>query len=583
MTTSTTASKDTASAAPPSTGKTPDGNATLTRPAAKTLFTELGLSAPLLKALAEEGYTTPTPIQAQTIPLLLAGHDVLGIAQTGTGKTAAFTLPMLQKLATETLQERRGNNRRTCRTLILAPTRELASQIAASANAYGAFSKISVQVVFGGVPINRQIRALADGVDILVATPGRLLDLIGQKAISLSHVNQLVLDEADQMLDLGFFRDIRRLVALLPKNRQNMFFSATMPSEIAKLAGEMLKNPKRVEVAPVATTAERVEQHIIAVDVRAKPLVLSALINDGKFAKTLVFSRTKHGADKIVRYLATANINAAAIHGNKSQTNREKALSEFTTGKVSVLVATDIAARGIDVDAVTHVINYDLPNVPEQYVHRIGRTARAGASGIAIGFCSAEERPFLKDIEKLTRQAIPRMEHPLANTPAPAAPREDRRPDGREADNGRRGGRPQGGRPQNGRGDSRGGRPDNRGPRTEGAAQGEPRSAPRSAQGEPRRDARPQGERGQDGRAQDNRPRENRTPDTRSNDNRPQDNRPRDARPQGDANRSASSGGESLPSWLTKGATQPARSARPAQGKPDERKPGSGSKKQRWY
>jgi ATP-dependent RNA helicase RhlE len=548
-----------------------------------TSFVDLGLSAPLLKALAEEGYTTPTPIQAQAIPHLLAGFDLLGIAQTGTGKTAAFVLPMLQKLSAETPQERRGRDRRTCRTLILAPTRELASQIAASANAYGAFSKLTVQVVFGGVPINRQIRALADGVDILVATPGRLLDLISQRAISLSHVNQFVLDEADQMLDLGFFRDIRRLVAMLPKARQNLFFSATMPDEIAKLAGEMLKLPKRVEVAPVATTAERVEQQVIMVDVRAKPLVLSALINDGKFGKTLVFSRTKHGADKIVRYLATADIHAAAIHGNKSQSNRERALSDFTTGKISVLVATDIAARGIDVDGVTHVINFDLPNVAEQYVHRIGRTARAGASGIAIAFCSAEERPFLKDIEKLTRQTIPRGTHELANTPAPSAPREDRRPGGREEDNARRGGRP----PMSGRGrpgggsnnggqnaQGRGPRPDQRSSRPQatsstgeaGSVSGEQRNRP----AEPRRDSRPQG----DHRSASHEQRGPRAPQGQNDRRDVRERAERSSEPRGNNNGL----GESHPSWLTKGANPPARTPRSEPGKPT-----SGTKKQRWY
>jgi ATP-dependent RNA helicase RhlE len=375
-----------------------------------TTFTDLNLSQPILKALAQEGYETPTPIQARAIPELLAGRDLLGIAQTGTGKTAAFALPMLEFLAKKTERAARG----TARALILAPTRELAAQIGDSFRVYGRNLKVSRAVVFGGVSINKQIEILRGGVDVLVATPGRLVDLIERRAVTLAKVEIFVLDEVDQMLDLGFIHAIRKLVAMLPARRQNLFFSATMPKEIANLAAGLLNDPARVEVAPVATTVERVNQSVIHVEPANKAKLLADLLRDNNMTRTLVFTRTKHGADKVMKHLSAAGFTAAAIHGNKSQANRERALAGFKQGKVLVLVATDIAARGIDVDAVSHVINYDLPFVPESYVHRIGRTARAGAEGSAVAFCTPEERPLLRDIEKTIRMAVPVKEHALA-------------------------------------------------------------------------------------------------------------------------------------------------------------------------
>ena len=368
-----------------------------------THFNNLGLAKPLLKALAEKGYSQPTPIQVLAIPTVLAGRDLLGIAQTGTGKTAAFALPILHRLAADP----RPAPRRGCRVLVLSPTRELASQIADSFRAYGRHLGLSVAVVFGGVKYGPQVRALAAGVDILVATPGRLIDHINEKVANLAGVEVFVLDEADQMLDLGFLPPIRRIVATLPKARQNLFFSATMPGEIGKLAGELLVNPAQAEVAPSATTVVRVEQRLLFVESDRKRQLLAELFADAKMARALIFTRTKRGADRVAKYLDTAGIQADSIHGDKSQGQRERALAAFKAGKVRALVATDIAARGIDVDAVTHVVNYELPNVPEAYVHRIGRTARAGAAGVAISLCSNEERSLLKDIQKLTRQTIP--------------------------------------------------------------------------------------------------------------------------------------------------------------------------------
>ena len=368
-----------------------------------THFSDLGLAKPLLKALAEENYTTPTPIQAQAIPSVLTGQDLLGIAQTGTGKTAAFALPILQRLDAD----RRPAPRRGCRALVLAPTRELASQIAESFRTYGRHMGFSVAVVFGGVKYGPQVRALAAGVDILVATPGRLIDHINEKVANLSAVEIFVLDEADQMLDLGFLPPIRRIIATLPKKRQNLFFSATMPTEIGKLAGELLINPAKVAVTPSATTVTRIAQQVLFVESDRKRHLLAELLDDAKMARTLVFTRTKRGADRVARYLEGVKIRADSIHGDKSQGQRERALAAFKAGETRVLVATDIAARGIDVDGVTHVINFDLPNVPEAYVHRIGRTARAGADGVAVALVSDDERSLLKDIQKLTRQTIP--------------------------------------------------------------------------------------------------------------------------------------------------------------------------------
>ncbi|MCB1431571.1 MAG: DEAD/DEAH box helicase [Alphaproteobacteria bacterium] len=374
-----------------------------------TSFADLHLSQPLLKALAAEGYEAPTPIQARAIPSLLEGRDLLGIAQTGTGKTAAFALPILQKLSEKQERAARG----TCRALILSPTRELASQISDSFKTYGRNLKVSRAVVFGGVSLNKQIDILRGGVDVLVATPGRLVDLIERKAVTLAKVEVFVLDEVDQMLDLGFIHAIRKITGMLPEKRQNLFFSATMPKEIAGLAAGLLTDPVRVEVAPVATTAERVNQCVIHVDPANKVKLLADLLNDNNMTRTLVFTRTKHGADKVMKHLSNAGFTAAAIHGNKSQNNRERALAGFKTGKILVLVATDIAARGIDVDGVSHVVNYDLPHVPESYVHRIGRTARAGAAGEAIAFCTPDDRPLLRDIEKTIRQQVPVKEHEL--------------------------------------------------------------------------------------------------------------------------------------------------------------------------
>jgi ATP-dependent RNA helicase RhlE len=391
-----------------------------------TTFQELGLSRPILQALASENYTTPTPIQAQAIPHVRAGRDLLGVAQTGTGKTAAFALPIIERLAGEPKRPLR----RACRCLVLSPTRELASQIAESFRVYGKNLRLSVAVVFGGVSVGKQIRELSQGVDILVATPGRLLDVMGQGALLLDAVEIVVLDEADQMLDMGFIRDIRKIVAALPKKRQSLFFSATMPKEIGELAGGFLTDPLKVAVAPVATTAERVDQRVVHVESARKQPLLEALLADETIDRALVFTRTKHGADRVVRRLLQANFSAAAIHGNKSQSQRERALADFKAGRVRLLVATDIAARGIDIDNVSHVLNFDLPNVAESYVHRIGRTARAGAAGIAISFCDREESAFLRDIERLTRQKVPVMVLPEGfrahATPEqrPAAPRQ---------------------------------------------------------------------------------------------------------------------------------------------------------------
>ena len=393
-----------------------------------TQFTDLGLSKKLLDAVTQEGYTIPTPIQAQTIPALLEGKDLLGIAQTGTGKTAAFALPILELLSRHTERVARG----TCRALILSPTRELAAQIGESFKTYGKYMKASRAVVFGGTSIGKQVEACRNGVDILVATPGRLVDLIERRAISLNKVEIFVLDEVDQMLDLGFIHAIRRITALLPKQRQNLFFSATMPKEIAGLAAGLLHNPVRIEVAPVATTVERVNQSVIHVDQAVKLPMLIELLKDNNMTRTLVFTRTKHGADKVVRGLAAAHYTVSAIHGNKSQANREKALAGFKAGKILVLVATDIAARGIDVDGVSHVINFDLPHVPESYVHRIGRTARAGAEGQAIALCAADERSLLRDIERTIRMPIPVTIHPLGKAEVPQGGKEPaRRPNGR--------------------------------------------------------------------------------------------------------------------------------------------------------
>jgi ATP-dependent RNA helicase RhlE len=370
-------------------------------------FQYLGLSQPVLKALAQKNYSEATPIQLQAIPVVLGGHDLLGIAQTGTGKTAAFMLPSIDTLVEKRKVPRPG----TCRMLVLAPTRELASQIAESARAYSRFCNLSVTTAFGGVPINKQRRALERGVDVLVATPGRLLDLVDQRFLSLREVEILVLDEADQMLDLGFIHALNAIAKMVPEKRQTLFFSATMPPPIRKIAERFLTKPQEVRVAPAATTAERVDQYVSFLQNGEKQALLTLMLRTGysergNMERVLIFTRTKRGADKVVRALAANGIAAAAIHGNKSQPQREAALAAFRSKEVPVLVATDIAARGIDIPGVSHVINFELPNVPEQYVHRIGRTARAGAAGVAIAYCAEDERPFLRDIEKLTRQKI---------------------------------------------------------------------------------------------------------------------------------------------------------------------------------
>jgi len=367
-----------------------------------TTFTELKLSAPLLQALATEGYETPTPIQAQAIPPLLEGRDLLGIAQTGTGKTAAFALPLLQRL---TSTDRRAGPR-SVRALILTPTRELCVQILDSFRTYGRHLRLSRAAVYGGVSQGPQVHNLSRGLDVLVATPGRLLDLMNQGQVRFDSLEAFVLDEADRMLDMGFIVPVKRIVAKLPKERQTLLFSATMPQAVHGLVASLLKEPVRVEVTPVATTAERISQRVHFVEKANKRALLQHLLSDQAIARALVFARTKHGANKVAEQLARSGVRTDAIHGNKSQNARQKALEDFRNGKVRVLVATDIAARGIDVDGITHVINFDLPNEPESYVHRIGRTARAGAEGIAISFCDAEERAFLRDIEKTIRQEV---------------------------------------------------------------------------------------------------------------------------------------------------------------------------------
>ncbi len=376
-------------------------------------FNDLNLISPILKALETEGYKTPTPIQEQAIPILLQGKDLLGCAQTGTGKTAAFAIPILQILDGQHAER----SHRHIKVLILTPTRELAIQINESFAAYGRNLKLKHTVIFGGVPQGSQVQALQRGIDILIATPGRLLDLMSQGYISLKDLSIFVLDEADRMLDMGFIHDVKKVVAKLPVKRQTLFFSATMPPEIQKLANTILVNPEKVEVTPASTTAETVTQSVYYVDKKDKKQLLEYLLKDPKITMALVFTRTKHGADKVVKDLHRSDIAAEAIHGNKSQNARQRALSNFKEGKIRVLVATDIAARGIDVDNLSHVINFEIPEVPETYVHRIGRTGRAGASGIATSFCDEEEMQDFRNILKLTGQKIPVIEgHPFPSS-----------------------------------------------------------------------------------------------------------------------------------------------------------------------
>lgn len=391
------------------------------------LFSELQIAPPILKALEEEGYTTPTPIQEKSIPVILGGFDLLGCAQTGTGKTAAFSLPIIQKLSKkwepQKVEGQKFTPRRPIRSLILTPTRELASQIRESIVAYGRYTNLRSTVIFGGVGQGTQVEALKTGVDILIATPGRLLDLINQKLMYLRDVEILVLDEADRMLDMGFIHDVKKILAILPEKKQSLFFSATMSPEIVKLAGTILHNPAKVTVTPVSSTVDIIDQRIYEVDRKNKPHLLLHLLQEETIKTVLVFTRTKHGANKVVKLLIENRITAEAIHGNKAQSARQKALANFKAQTTRVLVATDIAARGIDIDELEHVINYELPNISETYVHRIGRTGRAGASGTAISFCDAEERAYLRDIEKLIKKSIPKVDdHPfplMDNNPEP--------------------------------------------------------------------------------------------------------------------------------------------------------------------
>jgi ATP-dependent RNA helicase RhlE len=385
-------------------------------------FVDLGLAEPLLRAVAAQGYVVATPVQAQSIPFVLAGHDLLGCAQTGTGKTAAFALPVLHRLSANT------TTGRGARCLVLCPTRELATQIAGDFRSYGRHLQFKVAVIFGGVNQNPQVQALRQGLDIIVATPGRLLDLINQKFVDLRSVQTLVLDEADRMLDMGFIHDIRKIVALLPVKRQTLLFSATMPAEIRRLADSMLRNPKGVQIAANSATAEGIKESVYFVEKRNKPALLAHLVGHLPMSRAIVFTRTKHGADRVVRQLHGYGIRSEAIHGNKSQNARQRALENFRSSKLPVLVATDIASRGIDIDDVTHVVNFDISHEPETYVHRIGRTARAGAEGAAVSFCDRDELPNLKGIERLIRRAIPvKTDHPTypaANVaPAPQANR----------------------------------------------------------------------------------------------------------------------------------------------------------------
>lgn len=454
-------------------------------------FSDLGLSQPVMQALDMQGYKEPTPIQAQAIPPVLEGRDLLGIAQTGTGKTAAFMLPSIDNL-------RKADNNipfKSCRMLVLAPTRELAGQIAQSAKDYGALAGLKVHSIVGGTSVNKDRNKLHRGCDILVATPGRLLDLIDQKAFNLSGLEILVLDEADQMLDLGFIHALRRIRELAPADRQTLFFSATMPKQIKELVSGYCNDPVQVSVTPASSTAERIDQYLFMVQQDEKQTLLEMILLEkhptpGEFERVLIFTRTKHGADRVVKKLGQRGIPANAIHGNKSQPQRERALSEFKSAKTPVLVATDVAARGIDIPGVSHVINYELPNVPEQYVHRIGRTARAGADGVAIAFCAEDERAYLKDINKQTDASFERL--PLPDNfravvegvgptkPEPRQPRQrvkakprgasaermnDKPQGNRGGGNRRRGGRPGGGQ---GQGSGQGGGRPNRGQRRGG-------------------------------------------------------------------------------------------------------------------
>ena len=424
-------------------------------------FDQLGLAEPILRAVASEGYHTPTPIQAQAIPHVLAGRDLLGCAQTGTGKTAAFALPILHRL-THAGNPPRGRGRRI-RVLVLAPTRELASQIGQSFRTYGRHTGLRQTIVFGGVGYQPQIRDLKHGIDILIATPGRLVDLMNQGHVDLRSLEIFVLDEADRMLDMGFLPDLNRIIAKLPNERQTLFFSATMPEAIARLAEEILRDPAQVRIAPEKATTELIEQSVCFVPKLQKPRLLAHFLAQRSVARAIVFTRTKRGADKVAEQLGKSGVRAEAMHGNKSQSARQKTLESFRNNRTRVLVATDLAARGLDVDGISHIFNYDLPPEPETYVHRIGRTGRAGASGMAVSFCGEDERGLLRDIEYLTGQTIAvDPDSPAARPEKGASGRPKRPPQGG------RNGRPRykhGGRPQSSGGPSSGGRPPSHGGR----------------------------------------------------------------------------------------------------------------------
>jgi ATP-dependent RNA helicase RhlE len=445
-------------------------------------FSELPLSQPLQRAITDTGYVTPTPIQSRAIPIIVTGRDLLGVAQTGTGKTAAFALPILERLMANKPQMGERGQRKPIRCLVLTPTRELALQIGESFSTYGRFAGLHHTVIFGGVGQRPQEDALRRGIDTVIACPGRLLDLMNQGFVDLRSLQVFVLDEADRMLDMGFIHDIRKIVAKIPQKRQTLFFSATMPREIRDLAGSLLHDPATVEVTPVASSAETVEQLVYHVDRGHKPALLKHLLDDGAWKKVLVFTRTKHGADKVVRWLEQCTVKSAAIHGNKSQNARVRALESFRDGGIRVLVASDIAARGIDIDGITHVVNFDVPHEPETYVHRIGRTGRAGASGIAVSLCDQEERGDLRVIERLIRKPVPEAEHPFKGVPPPPRSAQTM------------GDRPQrfGGQRRDDRGHG-GGRRDSRAP--QGGGHGGQRHGGQRSQGHGQRPHAPQGSR----------------------------------------------------------------------------------------
>ncbi len=447
-------------------------------------FNELAVISPILQALAEEGYTTPTPIQEQAIPLVNAGRDLLGCAQTGTGKTAAFSIPTLQRLYTK---KQSGQWSNKIKALILTPTRELAIQIDESLAAYGRHLDLRHAVIFGGVGQKPQTDALRNGIDILTATPGRLLDLMNQGFVNLKHIEFFVLDEADRMLDMGFIHDVRKVLAQLPTQRQSLFFSATMPPEIVKLADTILTNPAKVEVTPASSTADTVAQVVYMVEKDDKRSLLLHLLEDKGIESALVFSRTKHGADKVAEFLNKHGVKTEAIHGNKAQNARQRALSNFKDRTTRVLVATDIAARGIDIDSLSHVFNYELPNIPESYVHRIGRTGRAGASGIAISFCETDERAYLKDIQKLIGKTVPvELNNPYKSDNLD--PIEWAKPPKPEPKQGRGGRGPRSDSRDSGNGGGRNGQPQGRG--TDSRRDGPRPSQPRSESPRPEQPAR---------------------------------------------------------------------------------------------